>query len=352
MLGYRTKTTRIVRITLCTIFLMAILAVSSAAQDWSGSAPGAGQSFRDFLDETRSEREQWRRDSSVARQRYRQEIQPYRDEWLRRSRELSRQIRSAEPHERRRLRNELAEITQRYLSETEEARRRWLDESSTAYERYLDATQPSRDAWLRNAQARYEEMLREYRSRYGEPTAYFPEREEVYSSLLELSARPGNDLVSDQVLNAVYAVYGDGAGLTWDAIQKFQSDLVRSTEYRHEPRALAPNEFYATGGGNCVDYSLATAAFLEHHGIVSYVGGFFAPDESVGHAVVLIPVSDVPRGYRYLELENWKTEDGYAIPDGRYVPVDYEYVGDFSNATAPDAELTKVWRPDDLMTRW
>lgn len=317
----------------------------AVAQDWMEPSSR-------FFDETRAEYERWTQESSEAFQRYREETRPYWNEWEQRSREIWNQMSSATPEEYRRLQGQLTDLTRWLNSRTADARRRWLDTSTAATRRYLDETQPAREAWLRGARARYEAMLRDYRDRYGYSTFEFPERDEIYSSLLELSGRRGSGLVPDRVLNVVYAAYSEGSGLSWEDVQRFQSDLIRSTEYRHESRALAPNEFYASGGGNCVDYAVATAAFLRYHGVESYVGAFFAPGARVGHAVVLVPVQDVPAGYRYIEIENWTTSDRHRIPDGRYVPIDYEFVGGFSGATAPNAVLRDVFRPEQLVGRY
>ena len=76
-----------------------------------------------------------------------------------------------------------------------------------------------------------------------------------------------------------------------------QRERMANTQYMHQRRALHPSEFHATGGGNCVDYSLATADFLSYFGISVVIGGFFAEGDVAGHALVLVPVQRVPAGY-------------------------------------------------------
>ena len=345
----------VVSVLLTTVLLIVVTNGLGAGDEFrlaqqSGSSDHG--SFTEYLEQTSEARAEWRRESSAAMRRFQEAVAPYREYWLDRAAELSRRSHGATPAERARLREERTRLYDWYREQTRDAYDRWSRESSAARERYLDRRQPYFEAWANEARARYEAMVRDFRRRSDSGDEQFPARREVYSSLLDLTAYSGSGPVSEQVLETVYDAYGSAGGVSWDDVQRFQHDLVRTTDYRHEARALHPSEFYATGGGNCVDYALATAAFLQHHGVRSYVGGFFPPGEQLGHAVVLVPVTEVPAGFASVTISGWKTEDGRSVPDGTYVPIDYEHVGGFSNATAPNAELTRIWRPEHLVGLW
>ncbi len=82
----------------------------------------------------------------------------------------------------------------------------------------------------------------------------------------------------------------------------------------------------------------------------------------VERAEVIERLYESMRSEREKEIEQaWAQESERRIDElqsGEEATVPFEQMkremsaGDFSNATAPDAELTKVRRSDDLMTRW
>jgi len=220
----------------------------------------------------------------------------------------------------------------------------------------LDAARAEReqvlDEMLRQMEAQRERLSRLHEGRY-EPREFprVSDKRAVYEEMLNRFGRPeAQSYHRKNNLAQLYASYGSGSSgeITWDDVERFQRDLMSNTQYIHQPRALHPSEFYASGGGNCVDYSLATADFLGYFGISVVIGGFFAEGDIAGHAVALVPVERVPEGYTPVVLNRDVHMNGRVFPAGTYIPIDYQYVGGFSNATSPTARLTMLWHPLDM----
>ncbi len=127
---------------------------------------------------------------------------------------------------------------------------------------------------------------------------------------------------------------GDG-GISWDELASFQKELKKSYSYRSNATALSPDEFLRQGGGDCEDWALVTCGLLRYWRIDSYVGVFIGPTKDCGHAVALVYSRDKPGDKLALEAKGILSFEGAPIPDGYYVPVDYEVVGGLSAAVGP-----------------
>ncbi len=106
-----------------------------------------------------------------------------------------------------------------------------------------------------------------------------------------------------------------------DELKSFQHWLVGNYKYKSNTTALHPNVFLAQGGGDCEDFAIMTTCMLNFHGVVAYVAGFGRVTVNK-HAVCIVQVTnDEEPGYLFYTLEGW------GIPAGIYIPVDYETVG-------------------------
>jgi hypothetical protein len=94
---------------------------------------------------------------------------------------------------------------------------------------------------------------------------------------------------------------------------------------------LRPDEFMAQGGGDCDDWAELTCGLLRYWGWDPYVGCFASPSRDTGHAVCLVRATGVPAGFLFYTVTEGSVRGG-RIPEGRYVPVDYEVVGGITNA--------------------
>lgn len=241
------------------------------------------------------------------------------------------------------------ETMQRYQEMIEEPRRRYSSRGSSGNYPDLKEFQQRLDAQRQRTAKLMEQIAERSQRDFGyEPRR--PEYSRIYDALIERfnSRRP--NAVTRNSLATLYESYdrnGDGT-ITWHDIERFQSDLMANSTYRPQRRALSAVEFHASGGGNCVDYALATADFLAHFGVRSYIAAFFSPGARTGHAIVLVPVDKVPAGYRSYTLAEPVFHEGVQFPPGTYVPIDYEYVGAISSATPEDGRLHFMWRPQDM----
>ncbi len=135
--------------------------------------------------------------------------------------------------------------------------------------------------------------------------------------------------------------------LQWQEIRTFQGRLVREFEYRFNDSALPPRDFVSLGSGDCEDFALFTCGLLRFWGTDCYIGLLESGFVDNGHAIALVPVAEVPRGFDYFDLR-----EDFALPPEAprcfYVPIDYQFVGGLSNAVSPAWSLTEVRRPEEL----
>lgn len=135
--------------------------------------------------------------------------------------------------------------------------------------------------------------------------------------------------------------------LDWDELRAFQGRLVREFPYRNNAVAYSPDVFLSAGSGDCEDFALFTCGLLRFWGIDSYLGSLGHDSVAVGHAVALIPLSTVPEGFVYWDLDAGFTAAAGG-PPGIYVPVDYDHVGGLSNAVGPGWTLRWMRRPESV----
>ncbi len=159
--------------------------------------------------------------------------------------------------------------------------------------------------------------------------------------------------IASEALERLYAE-ADGnldGDLDWSEVVAFQKALWDRYSYRENTPALRPDEFLAEGSGDCEDWALVTAGLLQFWGKSAYVGSF-APDRgSGGHAVCLVLQSARPAGKAAFELRGWRAEDGTALADGWYVPIDYYRVGGLTSAVKAGWQLVRVYRPTAIYGR-
>jgi hypothetical protein len=140
---------------------------------------------------------------------------------------------------------------------------------------------------------------------------------------------------------------GDGT-LDWGELAAFQSRIHRTFAYRSNRLALRPDEFLAQGGGDCEDWALFTCGLLRYWGWDPYVGRFAGSESGTGHAVCLVRVSARPAAYRAWSVDADGLLGGYPVKAGWYVPVDYDIVGDISNAVEDGWRLRVIWTPERI----
>jgi hypothetical protein len=153
--------------------------------------------------------------------------------------------------------------------------------------------------------------------------------------------------IDDPILFSVYRgadTNRDGI-LSWTELQAFQTWVHRSFRYELNTTALAPDRFGAVGGGDCEDFALYTCGLLTYWGIECYIGVFAPAGNPFGggsHAVALMVVDD-PAPYKHTIT----IADGATIaPPARgrtVIPIDYDIVGGFTNATPNPWVLTHVF---------
>ena len=140
----------------------------------------------------------------------------------------------------------------------------------------------------------------------------------------------------------------DGSGtLSWDELARFQRQLVSDIPYAENRTALSPNEFLSAGRGDCEDFALFTCGLLRYWGVDCYLGSLSQESNASGHAIALIPVGQVPKGFAYYDVNGNLLSRGADIPSGTYVPVDYQYVGGLSNAAGKNWTLRWIRVPEN-----
>lgn len=135
--------------------------------------------------------------------------------------------------------------------------------------------------------------------------------------------------------------------LSWDELRTFQTTTYRDFAYRENRLALRPDEFLAEGGGDCEDFALYTAALLRFWGWIPYLASLAPKAYGTGHALCLsFEEGSIPAGFTYYELASWRDAEGEEVPDGRYVPIDYDHVGELSEAVGKGWKIRELYIPE------
>jgi predicted transglutaminase-like cysteine proteinase len=131
--------------------------------------------------------------------------------------------------------------------------------------------------------------------------------------------------------------------LSWRELRKFQEAVFRDFRYESNGKALRPEEFFLTGGGDCEDFAIFSAAMLTYWGWDAYVASMGTNDNDA-HAVVFIKVDRPPAWASFYEIPKGTGNPRFAA-SGTFVPVDYDVVGGLSNAVTPGSTVTDIVVP-------
>ena len=102
------------------------------------------------------------------------------------------------------------------------------------------------------------------------------------------------------------------------------------------------------GGGDCEDWAEITAQLVQYWGWQAYIGCLF--DGDVGHAICFVSPPDgiIPKQYRQFNLSTWVTFDGAPVAGANYTTVDYNTVGNWTNAVSAGMKLSYISHPDTI----
>jgi len=157
--------------------------------------------------------------------------------------------------------------------------------------------------------------------------------------------------ITDTALIARYlAADTDNNGkLSYRELENFAKNMQTYVTYKSNDIALRPDIFLAEGGGDCEDFALYVAGLLRFWGWQPYIACFDPPVGS-GHAVCFSYEGSggFPKSYNWYTLSGKKTWDGTLLPDGKYIPIDFEYVGKLSNAVGEGWELRHIFIPEKI----
>lgn len=173
-------------------------------------------------------------------------------------------------------------------------------------------------------------------------------------AVLEAVERPpvSEDPAADPWGARVRALYASvdankNGKLDWDELRGFQDWTYQRFRYRTTARPLVPRDFLTMGSGDCKSFALFTEGLLRYWGIRAYIGSLrFADPERVGHALVLIGLTQIPEGMEWFSPRGLGA-GGAEVPPGRYIPVDYNLVGAVTDAVKPGMGLASVVRGED-----
>lgn len=156
--------------------------------------------------------------------------------------------------------------------------------------------------------------------------------------------------IADSDLEALYekADTDSNGRLAWTELRSFQSELERTYCYLANEPALRPDEFAARGGGDCEDWALFTCGLLRYWGWDPWVGSFGPADGGTGHAVCMVRLAEKPSRFAWWSIAQDGTMGGVPVKAGWYVPVDYEHVGELSDAVEDGWKLRALWRPESI----
>ena len=107
-------------------------------------------------------------------------------------------------------------------------------------------------------------------------------------------------------------------------IRTFQAWLTKNYDYKQNLKSIPPDDFILQNGGDCEDFAAMTCCLLNYYGIVAYVATFGKVTVNK-HAVCMVKVnlSSYP-GMLIYSLQ------GYGVPNGYYMPIDYNKIGGLS----------------------
>lgn len=135
--------------------------------------------------------------------------------------------------------------------------------------------------------------------------------------------------------------------IDWSEISHFQSSIMQTFAYALNDTALRPDTFWTVRQGDCEDFALMTAAFLNYWGWDAIVAGLF--DRYSGHAIALVRADGtIPSEYLSWQLEGAVSSAGTGIPHGIYVPIDYQQVGGFSSAVRAGMIMRDYFIPQEI----
>ena len=130
-------------------------------------------------------------------------------------------------------------------------------------------------------------------------------------------------------------------------LEVFQEKLYRKYKYINNETALRPDQFLAAGGGDCEDWALFTCGLLRYWGIACAVGHLAEDEYGNGHAVALVYKGNtIPSKGIYYKFN----ADGIVL-SGIYIPVDYNLVGELSNAVDENWSLCRLYVPEGNIRR-
>lgn len=133
--------------------------------------------------------------------------------------------------------------------------------------------------------------------------------------------------------------------LSWVEIQNFQYGMKQKFSYKKNKTALTPDEFFKQGGGDCEDWAIFTCKMLQHFGFVAYIACYGRVTVNK-HALCLVKVNgQVPAGFMWYDFKR------SSIPDGKYIPIDYEVVGGLS-AIDRRWKIARICEPEEMYGRY
>lgn len=136
--------------------------------------------------------------------------------------------------------------------------------------------------------------------------------------------------------------------MSWTELASFQSSLYNTWSYLENETALRPDDFFAQGGGDCEDWALVTAALCHYWGWEAYIGSF-RPKSGSGHAICLVRSnSKTAKAFTHYYIKDFLDFEDIPLPDGNYIPIDYDHVGSLSNAVGKGWLLKTIYRSETL----
>jgi len=149
-----------------------------------------------------------------------------------------------------------------------------------------------------------------------------------------------------ELLLKVYAAADQNhdSNLTISEMRAYFKTCYAGTSYKTNDVALDPLKFFLNRGGDCEDYAIYAADTLYFNGFEAYVGVVTRPEWAEAHAVCLVRMGSVlPKGtFGYIVGEK-----SVGSP-GAYMVIDYDFVGEFSEARFYAGELVKMYRAHEL----
>ncbi len=156
--------------------------------------------------------------------------------------------------------------------------------------------------------------------------------------------------IRDPRLEAIYAAAdSDRNGhLSWQEIVSFQKTIYAIFSYKPNTTALRPDEFLDQRGGDCEDWALFTAGLLQYWGWNVEIATFLPTEGTTGHAVAFVRVQSPIPGIGTYTIYPSQAAPSLGIEAGTYIPIDYNDVGEFTNAMHADYYLYRLSAPEAL----